>query len=241
MISTFHSKKLLLAACVVTVSFITGCATTESSTSGASSSPYPARYKATDGRTISIGRSVAADGGWSFKEPHLEKCWIADGFNFTDYDTLYIAPTLSTAKFHDDEIGLHEVTKEKLPVELKRQIEARSIFTHVVTQESEIAPGARVLKLENTITEYSKGGGAARFWAGLYGAGQPVLRVEGKMTEGSKPVFTFQIRRSGVSGGARMFGGTMTDEDIQTEDIRSMTLDLTDFMAAIAGKYTVKP
>jgi hypothetical protein len=33
----------------------------------------------------------------------------------------------------------------------------------------------------------------------------------------------------------------MTDEDIQTEDIRSMTLDLTDFMAAIAGKYTAKP
>lgn len=237
----FHSKKSLLAACAVAVSFITGCATTDSTSAGASSSPYPVRYDANDGRTISIGRSVAADGGWTFKEPHLEKCWIANDFNFTGYDTLYIAPTLSTAKFHDDEIALHEATKEKLPVELKRQIEARAIFTNVVTQESEIAPGARVLKLENTITEYSKGGGAARYWAGLYGAGQPVLRVEGKMTTDGKTVFTFEGRRSGVSGGSRMLGGFLKDEDIQIQDIRSMTLDLTDFMAAIAGKYTAKP
>lgn len=222
------------------VSFITGCATTDSSSAGASSSAYPVRYKADDGRTISIGRSVETNGGFAFKEPHLEKCWIAKDFNFTGYETLYIAPTLSTAKFHDDEITLHENTREKLPVELKQQILARSIFTNVVTQESEIAPGARVLKLENTITEYSKGGGAARYWAGLYGAGQPVLRVEGKMTADGKTVFTFEGRRSGVSGGSRMLGGFLKDEDIQIEDIRSLTLDLSDFMAAIAGKYTPK-
>jgi len=34
-----------------------------------------------------------------------------------------------------------------------------------------------VLKLENTILEYSKGGGGARFWVGLYGGGQPMFRV----------------------------------------------------------------
>jgi hypothetical protein len=32
----------------------------------------------------------------------------------------------------------------------------------------------------------------------------------------------------------------MKDTDIQGEDIRSMVLDLTDFMAAIAGKYQPK-
>ena len=34
-----------------------------------------------------------------------------------------------------------------------------------------------------------------------------------------------------------MFGGFMKDEDIQIKDIRSLVLDLTDFMAAVAGKY----
>ncbi len=56
------------------------------------------------------------------------------------------------------------------------------------------------------------------------------------MTDGDKAVFTFEARRSGVSAGARMSGVFMKDEDIQMEDIRSMVLDLTDFMAIIAKK-----
>jgi hypothetical protein len=98
-----------------------------------------------------------------------------------------------------------------------------------------------VLKLENTIVEFVKGGGAARYFVGLYGGGQPVLRVQGKLTEGDKTLFTYEARRSGTSAGARMGGVFMKDEDIQSEDIRSMVLDLTDFMAALAGKYTAHP
>src|SRR5262249_2614339 len=104
-------------------------------------------------------------------------------------------------------------------------------------QQSEVKEGGHILRLENTIIEYSKGGGGARFWAGIYGAGQPVLRVQGKMTDGDKTVFTYEARRSGTSAGAHMVGGYMKDEDIQIEDIRSMSLDLADFMAAVAGKY----
>jgi hypothetical protein len=57
------------------------------------------------------------------------------------------------------------------------------------------------------------------------------------MTDGDKTVSTFEARRSGTSAGARVGGAFMKDEDIQIEDVRSMALDLTDFMAAIAGKY----
>jgi hypothetical protein len=96
------------------------------------------------------------------------------------------------------------------------------------------------LKLESTITEFTKGGGAARYFVGLYGGGQPVLRVQGKMADGDKPVFTFEARRSGVSAGARMSGVFMKDEDIQMEDIRSMVLDLTDFMAIVAKKEPLR-
>jgi hypothetical protein len=108
----------------------------------------------------------------------------------------------------------------------------------VVTRESDLVPGTRTLKLENTITEFTKGGGAARYFVGLYGGGQPVLRVRGKATEGDKTVFSFEARRSGVSADARLGGVFMKDEDIQVQDIRSLVLDLTDFMAALGGKYT---
>jgi hypothetical protein len=224
----------------------TGCETTspngktENSGTPAVAGHFPVRYQATGGRIISIGKSSAADNGWTFKEPHMIKCWIADDFTFNGYDTLYIAPTLSTAKFQPDEARPHELTEENLPIELKRELDARGVFGKVVLNESEIPPGAHALKLENTIVEYSKGGGAARYWVGLYGGGQPAFRVQGTMTDGSKTVFTYEARRSGVSGNARLGGAFMKDEDIQIEDIRSLALDFGDFVAAVSGKYPPK-
>jgi hypothetical protein len=226
-----------------TVAYIVGCASTTETPAGAAKSPaaqQASKYAADDGRTIEIGRSSAEAGGLSFKDPHLIKCWIADGFNFKGYDTLYVAPATSTAKVHDDEQRLLDWTKQALPGELGSSIGRKGIFGNVITNEAEVKQAAKTLKLENTIVEYSKGGGAARYFAGLYGAGQPVLRVQGKMTDGDKTVFTYEARRSGTSAGARMVGGYMKDEDIQIEDIRSMTLDITDFMAVIAGKYAAK-
>ncbi len=234
-------KALVILTCSAALGFLSGCATSSKATSDGttSSAPghFPAKYKADDNRTISIGNSSAGNGGWNFKEPHLEKCWIADGFNFSGYDTLYILPTVSTAKFQPDEERPHELAKENLVIELNRLLTAKGIFANVVTRESDIKPGARLLRLENTIVEYAKGGGAARYFVGLYGGGQPKLRILGKMTDGDKTVFTYEGRRSGVSAGARMTGAFMKDEDIQLEDIRSLTLDLSDFMAAVAGKY----
>jgi hypothetical protein len=193
---------------------------------------------------VDIGKSSPAEsGGLNYKNPQLEKCWLAGGFDFNGYDTLYIAPVLSTAKFHQEnpeEVKVHDLAKENLVAELARKINAKKIFNNVVTRESDLKPDVKSLKLENTITEFTKGGGAARYFVGLYGGGQPVLRVQGKMTDGDKPVFTFEARRSGVSAGARMSGVFMKDEDIQMEDIRSMVLDLTDFMAIIAKKEPLR-
>lgn len=225
--------------------FLSGCASTGDKPSAGADSSQPGRkFKADDGRIIDIGKSTPADGGTRYDNPHMEKgkCWVANGFDFNGYDTLYLAPTLSTAKFPDkpEDTMVHNIAKERLVSELVLKLNERKIFANVVTKEADLKPGAKVLKLENTITEFSKGGGGARFWAGLYGAGQPVLRVQGKMADGAKPMFTFEVRRSGTSGGARMGGGYMKDEDIQIEDIRSMALDRTDFMAAVAKKYPPK-
>jgi hypothetical protein len=236
-----YSYQLFLLGALST--WLAGCATTENpspgNTAGASTGT-PTRYKATDGRNIDIGPAATAEGGRRFKNPHMDKCWVAENFNFTGYDTLYIVPTQSTAKYQKDEEWPHQVAKGNLPFEFTRSLNGKGLFENVVTRESDIKANAHVLKLENTITEYSKGGGGARFWAGMYGAGQPVLRVQGKLSDGDKPVFTYEARRSGVSAGARLNGVFMKDEDIQLEDIRSMVLDVSDFMSAVAGKYQAR-
>ena len=226
---------------LIAITFV-GCASTNTQQA---SKTGTLKFKATDGRNIEIGESSPADGGTRYNNPHMEKgtCWLATGFTFTGYDTLYIAPTLSTARFNEkneEEVKVNTLAKARLVLELQAKLNELKLFNRVVTQESEIRPGSKALKLENTITEFTKGGGAARYFVGLYGGGQPVLRVSGKMSDGEKPLFTFEARRSGVSAGARMGGVYMKDEDIQIEDIRSLVLDLTDFMAAIAGKYAAR-
>src|SRR6266700_6234148 len=218
-----------------------GCASTGGDSSTGSGAQPSSKFRLADGRTVDIGKSSPAEsGGLNYKNPHLEKCWLADGFDFNGYDTLYIAPVLSTAKFHQEnpeEVKVHDLAKENLVAELTRKINSKKIFNNVVTRESDLKPDVKSLKLENTITEFTKGGGAARYFVGLYGGGQPVLRVQGKMLDGDKALFAFEARRSGVSAGARMTGVFMKDEDIQIQDIHSMALDLADFMSVIAGKF----
>src|SRR5437773_8460612 len=127
---------------------LAGCASTsektpEASAPGTTGGGLAARYKADDGRSIEIGRSSPSNGGLIFKDPHLNKCWLADGFNFTGYDTLYVAPTLSTAKLHNNEEQQpHELAKQNLQLELERLVRQRGIFPSVVLRESEIKPGA---------------------------------------------------------------------------------------------------
>lgn len=237
---------LFITTAAVVASLLIGCAANPHSGGGtATTATGPSlasnRFVASDGRTIDIGRSTPASGGRRFDNPHMEKgkCWLADGFDFKGFDTLLIAPTLSTAKFPDkpEDRKVHDLAKDNLVAELGRVLGERGIFAKIVTRDTDIPAGAKTLRLENTITEFSKGGGAARYFVGLYGGGQPILRVQGKASAAEKTLFTYEARRSGTSAGARVGGVFMKDEDIQIEDIRSLVLDLTDFIAAIAGKY----
>jgi len=220
-----------VASTCVLILWATGCATDKST------EHFPTKYNTTDSRVAEVGPRKRTDDGWTFKEPHMNKCWIAADFDFTGYDTLYLAPTLSEVTGQDEDARrMIEISKDAVVVEYSRLFRVRNLFANVVTSETNIPPGAHVLKLEQTIIEFQKGSAGARIWAGEFGAGQPVLALAGKMTDGGKPVFTYEARRSGTSAGARL--AIMRSDDIQIQDIRSMALDVSDFVAVIAGKYT---
>jgi hypothetical protein len=161
----------------------------------------------------------------------------ADGFDFNGYDTLFIAATGAKVTPHnDEEAKLLEWAKRFLRDELVSDIQAKKVFATVVTEEADIKPGGKTLKLENTIIEYEKGGGGARFWTGgiiglaTGGAGQPIIKVQGKISDGDKPILQFTVRRSGDSIGAKVSGGTMNDKSIQMEDILGLSKDVADFI-----------
>lgn len=199
---------------------------------------FATKYRANDGRTVEIGPRERKDNGWVFQNPHMNRCWIASDFDFKGYDTLYIAPVVSTADVdaQDPDAQMLSVAKENTLIEMSRLFRARKIFANVITNELDIKPGAHTLKLQNALVGLEGDSDARYFW-GMFGK-QPVIRVAGTMTDGDKTVFSFEARRSGVSVGAHL--GIMEGQDIQLEDIRSLSLDVTDFAACIAGIYEPK-
>ena len=174
----------------------------------------------------------ASDGIAYRDDKDLQRVWLADGFVFRSYDVIHVQETRTDVpKVNPDGVEDMKSATGYLRDEIVTALRSKGVFPAVVVNAAEIRPGARVLRLENTIIEYEKGGGGARFFAGLYGAGQPVIRVHGRVLDGDRPVFAYEARRSGDTGTARVFGGYRSDKAIQEEDIRDLAVDLADFMA----------
>jgi hypothetical protein len=193
---------------------VTGCAT---------SNP---ENKSTEARSIS-------DGTWH-KDKDLQRVWLAPGFDFAGYNAVYVANTIYAAKIRDNENSIREWAIKYLRDRIASDLPTTGVLTTVYTDPGQIPPDAKILKLENTIYEYEKGGGGARYFAGVYGAGQPVIAVRGSMSANGQPVFQFEAIRKGESGTARMFGGFRSDEGIQAEDINDLSHDLADFIRRTA-------
>lgn len=162
---------------------------------------------------------------------HLQRVWVADGFSVQRYQTLLVLePRTEVAKLHPDGVESLQWARGMLRDEVVKALRDKRVVSAVALSPGEVRPGTRALRMETTITEYEKGGGGARFFAGAYGAGQPVIRVRGRVSDGDRPVFAFDARRSGDSGLSRMFGGYRSDRAIQEEDIRDLAADLAEFL-----------
>ena len=185
------------------------------------------------GGCASAGPTAFEPDGITYRDDHdLQRVWLADGVEFRTYDTIVVGETqVELAKLNPDGKALLEWARGYLRDELVAALRAKNVAATVTTTLADVRAGARVLRLENTIVEYEKGGGGARFFAGVYGAGQPVLRVRGRLTDGNKPVLLYIARRSGDTGLARAFGGYRSDQAIQEEDIKDLAVDLAEFLA----------
>jgi hypothetical protein len=179
---------------------------------------------------------AAASGVTLREEKDFGQVWLAPGFDFKGYDTLIITETRAEVpKLNPDGAQNLEWARGVLRNELVAAIQERKLFT-VVTRPADVKPGSRILILDNTIVEYEKGGGGARFFAGGYGAGHPVIKVRGQLTAAHDPLFVYEARRSSVAVTARIFGGYRGDKAIQEEDIKHLAKGLGDFMARTKGR-----
>ncbi len=170
------------------------------------------------------------------KDQNIQGVWLADGFNFKGYQTLYIAPTVFAGVERDNEVDTRAAAMQELPEQLVEHLRDTKVFATVTTRSEDVKSKAKTLKLDNTIIEFSKGGAAARHFGGPFGGGgQPVIKVRGQIFDGDKLVCVYEIKRSGESAEARMVGEAMSSEEIQRNDIRVLARDLANFFQRTAG------
>jgi hypothetical protein len=167
------------------------------------------------------------------KDQNIQGVWLADGFNFKGYQTLYLTPTVFAAVERDNEIDIREMAMQELPEQLVTYLRDTKVFANVTTNSADVKPGVKSLKLGNTIIEYSKGSAAGREF-GYHIGGQPNIKVRGQIYDGDKLVCVFEIKRSGVGAEARMSGGAMSSEEIQRNDIRVLARDVASFVRRTA-------
>jgi hypothetical protein len=162
------------------------------------------------------------------EEKDIEGAWLAPGFKFKGCGPLSVADTIFRGVERPNEVQMRQFATAELQSQMVRALRGTGVFSAVTAGDG--ASGDARLRLVNTIIEYEKGGGAARYFAGIYGAGQPVIRIRGQMYSGNKVVFVYEASRSGESGFSRVFGAYRSDDDIQREDIRDLAVDLADLI-----------
>jgi hypothetical protein len=233
-----------------TLRLLAGIALVSGLTGGCASSPppaatQPATPQATAAQPVqppapasqpaATAPPVAASGVALREEKDFGQVWLAAGFDFKGYDTLLVAEARAEVpKLNPDGVENLEWARGVLRNELIAAIQERKLFT-VVRSAADVKPGSRVLRLDSTIVEYEKGGGGARFFAGVYGAGHPVIKVRGQLTAADRPLFVYEARRSGISTSARLFGGYRSDKAIQEEDIKDLAKGLGNFITKTKG------
>jgi hypothetical protein len=130
-------------------------------------------------------KSADATGVTYKRTDAIDKVWIAEGFDFSGYDTLVIEPIAANGvrPKDDKEKERLEFARQSLQRDLKGAIEAAAIVPEVVGA----APASgtnKTLRLENEIVEFSRGSSALRFGVG-FGAGSPYMKLRGTVKDGA--------------------------------------------------------
>ena len=161
------------------------------------------------------------------KDLNIQGVWLADGFSFKGYQTLYLTPVVFAGVERDNEVDIRALAMQELPAELVTSLRDTKLFDTVATKSEDVKSKSKTLRLDNTIIEFSKGSGVGRHFGGPFGAGgQPVIKVRGQIYDGDKLVCVYEIKRSGESFESRAYGEVINSEDIQRNDIRVLAHDL---------------
>ena len=142
------------------------------------------------------------------EDKDLGKVYLAPGFDFKPYDTLFISTPSTLLISPKEDIDPNEM-KMSLKNQLLTKLDALDVFTTVTDDKSalssEVISAQKVLSMKSTITELDPGSRALRYLVG-FGAGSTKVQVETEIRDSKTEQLYFMAsdRRSAAFGS---FGG----------------------------------
>lgn len=168
-------------------------------------------------------------------EGNVQGYWAAEDFKLKNYDSVQIEPTAFAAIERDNEGEMRAMATRAIPEQIAAKFRETSLFANVYLPGEQPKAGGSLLRLSNTITEFSQGGNVGRIFGGVFGAGQPVVKVQGRFLDGDRVVFVYELRRSSESDEDKFLGGGKSNEEIQRNDIKVLANDLVQLLRGTAG------
>ncbi len=174
------------------------------------------------------------------KADRLQKVFVAEGFDFAGYDTLLVLPAVvdpSVKPKDDKERERLELLQRSLPAQFAALLASRSVVPHVVSSRDGLPPGSRVLELQLSVLQFSRGSSTER-WVVGFGAGMPYVYLRGKISalEEPSPLLMFEEDERGDWLGT----GFESNRDIQAAAGLELADDAVSFMSALAQHRPIK-
>lgn len=161
---------------------------------------------------------------------------VAPGFNVTKY-TVIVVEKLSVAADQIDDEGdrrFAEKMQTGFQEQLMRRLQESGLFQRVVAgNATETGTGASpTLVLRGSITRLGRGSQAARYFAGIYGAGKARAQADMSLAEAPSGRVVLATADRRVSHSVQFFGGDT--EDMLKESFSDMARDLAKFLVRLS-------
>jgi hypothetical protein len=161
---------------------------------------------------------------------------VAPGLDLKKYKVVVVEKfPVSSAQIEDEgDRRFAEKVTTGLHQQLVRRLRESGLFQEVVDASATEVRSSDVpaLRLRGEITRLGRGSQAARYFAGIYGAGRARAQADMYFDEipSGQVVIATSDRR--VSGGVQWFGGD--DEEILTQSFDDMARDLAKFLVRLS-------
>src|SRR3954468_19325729 len=130
------------------------------------------------------------------EQKNLQRVWIAEQFNFTGYDAVYVSETQAQIAPMGEDLKAFLLAKKNVRDECAAAIQQTGLFRLVTTRQGDIPQGAKILTLNTYITEFKKGSSTPRYAAGQ-STDASVIKVHGQFLDGRRLLFDFESRKTG--------------------------------------------